>query len=130
MKKDEGAWSIPKGEFSENEDPLAVAKREFCEETGFTEEGEFRRLTPVKQKGGKFVYAWTFEGDCDPASVKSNTFTVEWPPRSGRQRKFPEVDRAAWFIESEALRKINSAQCSFILQVKDFFEKEKSPDVT
>ncbi len=118
MKKDDGAWSIPKGEYSENEDALTVAKREFLEETGFTAEGEFRRLTPIKQKGGKWVYAWAFEGDCDPSSIKSNTFTVEWPPRSGKQREFPEVDRAAWFLEDDALVKINSAQSSFIREVK------------
>jgi len=88
-KKDAAAWSIPKGEFAADEDPLAAAQREFAEETGLTPSGPFTALTPIKQTGGKIVQAWAVEGDCDPAAVRSNTFTMEWPPRSGRRQEFP-----------------------------------------
>ena len=96
-KKDEGAWSIPKGEAEPGEDLLAVARREFREETGAALEGAVLDLGGVKQKGGKTVVAWAAEGDFDPASLTSNTFAMEWPPRSGKRAEFPEVDRAAWF---------------------------------
>jgi len=109
-KKDLGAWSFPKGEYSETEDPLAVAKREFLEETGSSVDGEFRPLTPVKQRGGKVVSLWAAEGDIDPETVRSNSFEVEWPPRSGRKQQFPEVDRAAWFSADEARTKLNAGQ--------------------
>jgi len=89
-KKDLGAWSIPKGEFTHEEDPLEAAKREFKEETGFAVEGRFIPLTPIKQKSGKVVYVWAVEEDCDPKAIKSNTFFLEWPPRSGMQQGFPE----------------------------------------
>ncbi len=112
--KDEGAWSIPKGEAEPGEDLLTVAQREFQEELGLKAAGPFRELTPVKQKGGKVVHAWAFEGDCDPAAVKSNTFTIQWPPRSGRQVEFPEVDRAEFFDIESAKRKINRAQAALI----------------
>lgn len=92
--KDVGAWSIPKGEFERGEDPLATASREFTEETGLAVADPFVSLTPVKQAGGKTVHAWAVEGDCDPAAIRSNTFSMEWPPRLGRQRESPEVDRA------------------------------------
>ncbi len=113
-RKDLGAWSLPKGEFDSGEDPLEAAKREFREETGFTADGEFRALTPLEQRSGKLVHAWAVEGDCDPAHVRSNTFTMEWPPRSGRMQEFPEVDRAAWFSLADARRHIIAGQAGFI----------------
>jgi len=113
-RKDLGAWSIPKGEYEEGEDPLAVARREFAEETGARPEGEFEPLGEVKQAGGKRVSAWAVEGDFDPAALVSNTFEIEWPPRSGRRTRFAEVDRAAWFSPDEARRKINAGQRAFI----------------
>jgi len=113
-KKDTGVWGIPKGEIDEGEDALTAAQREFEEETGFKAQGEFLPLTPVTQKGGKIVQAWAVEGDCDPAKVKSNLFTMEWPPHSGRQEEFPEVDRAGWFGIAEAKQKINPAQTNFL----------------
>jgi predicted NUDIX family NTP pyrophosphohydrolase len=106
-KKDQGAWFIPKGEIMEGEDELAAAKREFEEETGFKPEGIFVALGKVRHKGGKTVVAWAFEGTCDPLTIKSNTFTIEWPPRSGKQREFPEVDRAEWFTIDAAKNKIH-----------------------
>jgi predicted NUDIX family NTP pyrophosphohydrolase len=109
-KKDAGAWSIPKGEIDVGEEPLEAALREFEEETGCRPAGRFLPLTPVTQKGGKTVVAWAAEGDCDAAAVRSNTFTLEWPPRSGRIQEFPEVDRAGWFTVDEAQDKINPAQ--------------------
>jgi predicted NUDIX family NTP pyrophosphohydrolase len=116
-KKDLGAWTIPKGEIDEGEDPLEVAKREFAEEIGVDIEGEFRALTPVRQKGGKLVLAWAVEGDCDPANVRSNVFSMEWPPKSGKQAKFPEVDRAEWFTIDEAMARILPAQVPLIDQL-------------
>ena len=112
--KDEGAWSIPKGEIEPDEDYLAAAQREFEEETGLTSAGPFVELTPVKQKGGKVVHAWAFEGNCDPAEIVSNTFTMEWPPKSGRQMEFPEMDRAEFFNLETSRRKINAAQAGMI----------------
>jgi predicted NUDIX family NTP pyrophosphohydrolase len=113
-KKDTGAWSIPKGEAEPNEDLLARARREFTEETGFAVDGEFRPLAPIRQSGGKIVHAWAVEGDCDAAAIKSNTFDLEWPPRSGRVQAFPEVDRAQWFALAAAREKINRAQLGLI----------------
>jgi predicted NUDIX family NTP pyrophosphohydrolase len=113
-KKDAGAWSIPKGEAAPGEDLLARARREFTEETGFVLAGEFRPLAPIRQSGGKIVHAWAVEGDCDAAAVKSNTFDLEWPPRSGRIQAFPEVDRAQWFGLAAAREKINPAQRGLI----------------
>jgi predicted NUDIX family NTP pyrophosphohydrolase len=113
-RKDAGAWSIPKGEIDPTEEPLAAARREFMEETGFPAEGNFRPLAPITQAGGKIVQAWAFEGDADPAALQSNTFAIEWPPRSGRQTSFPEVDRAAWFPLDVARRKINPAQVALL----------------
>ena len=108
--KDIGAWSIPKGEFDKGEDPLEAAKREFQEETGFAVIGSFIALGPVRQAGGKLVYAWATEGDCKAESIKSNSFTMEWPPRSGRRKEFPEVDRAGWFSVELAREKILKGQ--------------------
>ena len=97
VSKDDGAWSIPKGEPEPDEDLLLTAQREFEEETGLKPTGPFIPLKPIQQKGGKIVHAWAFKGDCDPATLKSNTFTMEWPPNSGRQMEFPEIDRAEFF---------------------------------
>lgn len=113
-KKDLGAWSIPKGEHSEGEDALVVAKREFEEELGVAFVGSPRELGSVTQRGGKVVTAWAVEGDFDPSRLRSNTFTMEWPPKSGRQREFPEVDQAAWLEISEARRKMHDAQTEFL----------------
>lgn len=111
--KDDGAWTIPKGEFG-HEDPLEAAQREFKEETGFEARGPFLMLGTLKQAGGKLVSAWAFEGDCDPAKLKSNTFEMEWPRGSGTVVKFPEVDRGAWFTLRQAGMKILAAQKGFL----------------
>jgi len=108
--KDEGAWTIPKGELEENEDGLDAAKREFAEETGERPEGRFIGLPEVRQKGGKRIRAWAVEGDLDPTRIKSNCFSMEWPPRSGQMQEFPEIDRAEWFNAEMAKSKINPAQ--------------------
>jgi predicted NUDIX family NTP pyrophosphohydrolase len=108
--KDEGAWSIPKGEVTEGEDLLSCARREFQEETGFALDGEFQPLAPVRQAGGKQVFAWAIAGDIDEAAARSNRFSLEWPPRSGRIQDYPEVDRAAWLDLATARRKINPGQ--------------------
>ena len=109
-KKDDGAWSIPKGEYTEGEEPLAAARREFEEETGICPEGEAIPLGTIRQPGGKLVTAFAMEGDLDAAAIRSNTFSMEWPPRSGRMQTFPEVDRAGWFGKEEAERKILRGQ--------------------
>jgi len=108
--RDAGAWTIPKGEIQEGENPLAAARREFEEETGFKAQGDFIELAPIQQRSGKIVHAWAFSGDCDPARVKSNSFKMEWPPKSGRFQECPEVDRACFFRMAEAKQKINAAQ--------------------
>ena len=113
-KKDDGAWSIPKGEIAEDEDPLKAAQREFAEETGFQIEGNFSALPALKQASGKWVYAWAVEGDCDAESIRSNNFSMEWPPRSGKRKEFPEVDRAAWFTIDQAKPKILRGQLSLL----------------
>lgn len=118
-KKDDGAWSIPKGEFGDGEDPLAAAKREFHEETGLAIDGAFKPLQPVKQPGGKTVHAWSVEvADLDASSIRSNTFSMEWPPRSGKTREFPEVDRAAWFDLATARKKILLGQLPLLDQLQ------------
>lgn len=117
--KDLGAWSIPKGEPESGEDPLEAALREFEEEVGVRLEGDPVALTPVRQRGGKVVEAWGMEGDLDPALVESNTFSLEWPPRSGRMREFPEVDRAAWFSLAEAGSRINPAQLPLLEELTE-----------
>ncbi len=109
-KRDAGAWTIPKGEIAEGEDAFAAARREFVEETGVQPRGEATPLAPVRQAGGKWIHAWAIEGDCDAGAIRSNTFSMEWPPRSGRQAEFPEVDRAAWFAPDEARRRILASQ--------------------
>lgn len=109
-KKDEGSWSIPKGEYEEGEESLDVARREFFEETGFEVNGDFLEVGDVKQAGGKVVTAWAVKGDFDPALLRSNEFEMEWPPRSGRVQKFPEVDRGGWFSVDVARGKILKSQ--------------------
>ena len=109
-RKDLGAWSIPKGEYAEDEDPLAAARREFHEETGFAIDGNFVDLGTIRQAGSKLVSAWAVEGDCDPARLTSNRFQMEWPPRSGSMKEFPEVDRGAWFNLPEARDRILTSQ--------------------
>lgn len=118
-RKDEGAWSLPKGEFEEGEDPLAVARREFQEETGASAPGEAIPLGSLRQSGGKVVHAWAVRGDLDPDLLESNTFLLEWPPKSGRLREFPEVDRAGWFPLEEARRKILKGQASFLDRLQE-----------
>jgi predicted NUDIX family NTP pyrophosphohydrolase len=113
-KKDAGAWSIPKGEYSEGEDPIVAARREFAEETGIHPQGECSPLGEVVQPGRKVVTGFALEGDFDPAALRSNTFELEWPPKSGRKATFPEVDRAQWFAPAEAEQKILSGQRPFI----------------
>lgn len=120
QKKDLGAWTIPKGEFVDNEEALVAAKREFQEETGKLLSGDFIELTPITQKAGKLIYAWGLEGDIDAGSITSNLFTLEWPPKSGKLKQFPEVDKAAWFEESQAREKINPAQ---VLLIDDLLKK-------
>jgi len=113
-RRDLGAWSIPKGEVGPGEEPLEVARREFAEETGQSAPGSLAPLATVRQPGGKTVAAWTGEGDLDPARLRSNTFAMEWPPRSGRRREFPEVDRAEWFPLAEARRRILKGQLGLL----------------
>ncbi len=112
--KEEGAWSIPKGEPEPGEELLAAARREFEEETGFRRSGDYNALSPVKQSGGKVVHAWALEGDCDPEALRSSVFTTEWPPHSGRQQAFPEVDRAAWFDIADAGKYMNKGQAPLL----------------
>ncbi len=114
QKKDIGVWTIPKGEFADNEEAFEAAKREFEEETGVSLSGNFIELTPVKQKAGKVIYAWALEGDVDAANISSNSFKIEWPPKSGRYKEFPEVDKAEWLSEEQAKEKINPAQARLV----------------
>jgi predicted NUDIX family NTP pyrophosphohydrolase len=119
-KKDAGAWSIPKGEFSpDGDDALTAARREFYEETGHEIEGEFRPLAPLKQSSAKIVHAWAVRGDLDPRTIRSNTFAIEWPPRSGKQQSFPEVDRGEWFALHEARVKILKGQTPFLDELEN-----------
>jgi predicted NUDIX family NTP pyrophosphohydrolase len=113
-KKDLGAWSIPKGEYSEGEEPLAVAVREFEEETGLRPQGDFQSLGELRQPGRKIVTAWAVPGDFDVTTLKSNTFDMEWPPKSGRKTAFPEVDRGEWFSLDQARQKILPGQKEFV----------------
>lgn len=122
--KDDGVWSIPKGEPEPDEDLLDAAMREFKEEVGITPSSPFLALRPVKQAGGKVVHAWAFKGDCDPSTCVSNTFTMEWPPKSGRQMEFPEIDRAEFFDVDTAKRKINPAQVGLIDELEAIVKAE------
>jgi predicted NUDIX family NTP pyrophosphohydrolase len=125
-KKDLGTWSIPKGNPAPGEDELSAARREFEEETGFSARGEFLPLGTITQKGGKQVSAWAFEGDCDPRLLKSNTFVMEWPPHSGKNQEFPEVDRAEFFAVDEAKKKINPAQAELLARLEELVRKRWS----
>lgn len=116
-KKDDGAWSIPKGEFADGEEPLEAAKREFTEETSFSIEGMFTPLSPVKQLSGKIVYAWAVEGDVDAGTIRSNTFSMEWPRGSAKTKSFPEIDRAEWFDLDSAKVKILKGQLGLLEQL-------------
>jgi predicted NUDIX family NTP pyrophosphohydrolase len=118
--KDQGAWSIPKGEFAPDDDPLEAAKREFQEETGFTADGPFHSLQSLKQPNGKIVRAWLAEGDLDPSQVRSNTFKLEWPRNSKKFIDVPEVDRAGWFTLEAAREKILSGQCPFLDELERY----------
>lgn len=119
--KDEGAWTIPKGEISEGEDRLAAAIRETKEELGVKLSGDFIALTPVKQKSGKVIFAWALEQDIDPGMIASNSFEIEWPPKSGLMKSFPEIDRAEWFEMEEALQKINPGQSPLLIELSKMF---------
>lgn len=126
QKKDAGAWSIPKGEIEEGGDALATAQREFQEETGSRVTGDFVPLTPVQQPAGKLVYAWAVRGDIETASIKSNTFLMEWPPRSGKQQEFPEIDRGEWFAIAAAKKKILAGQRGFLDQLQEQLDSHRT----
>jgi predicted NUDIX family NTP pyrophosphohydrolase len=117
--KDAGAWTIPKGEIEDQDDPLQTAMREFEEETSMKPQGPFQPLGSVKQKAGKTVYAWAFQGDCDPTKIQSNPVELKWPPRSGKKMSFPEIDRAKFFNISTACEKVNSAQVSLLRRLEE-----------
>ena len=112
--KDAGAWTLPKGEYADPEEALGAARREFLEETGFEPAPPFIPLGEIVQKSGKHIAAWAFPGDFDPARLRSNSFEIEWPPRSGRRQRFPEIDRVDWFGLAEARHKLNPAQCALV----------------
>jgi predicted NUDIX family NTP pyrophosphohydrolase len=112
--RDEGAWTLPKGEYAEPEPPLDAARREFAEETGLEPHPPFVPLGEVRQKSGKRILAWAFEGEFDPSQLRCNTFEMEWPPRSGRMQSYPEVDRVEWFTLDEARHKMNAAQAALL----------------
>jgi predicted NUDIX family NTP pyrophosphohydrolase len=121
--RDLGAWTIPKGEIDAGEDPFAAAKREFTEETGLVAEGRCMPLTPLRQPGGKTVMAWALEGDGDADRITSNTFAMEWPPKSGTLREFPEIDQAAWFAFPQAREKILRGQAAFLDELEMLLSK-------
>ncbi len=116
--KDLGSWSIPKGEYPDGENPLEAAKREFQEETGTMLSGNFIELNPVKLKSGKLIHAWALQSDIDAATITSNEFEMEWPPKSGKIKRFPEVDRGEWFTFETAVKKVNPAQVGLIEQLQ------------
>jgi len=124
-KKDMGSWSLPKGEY-EDEDPLQVAQKEFEEETGYQVTGDFLPLVPLRQPSGKTVSAWAVEGDCNADGIKSNTFMLEWPPHSGGQQEFPEVDRAGWFTLSLAREQILKGQVGFLDQLQQLLSSKSA----
>lgn len=121
--RDAGAWTIPKGEFADPERAADAAQREFVEETGFAVTPPLLALGDVVQKSGKRISAWAFEGDCEPARLQCNEFELEWPPRSGRTRRYPEIDRVAWFGIAEARRKLLPAQCAFLDRLEQMLER-------
>lgn len=118
--KDAGAWSIPKGEYTQEEDAFAAARREFTEETGLQVDGEFVALGEVRQPGGKYVSAWALEHDLDPSLVRSNTFSIHWPPKAGTMREFPEVDKADWFSLAAAREKMLKGQLEFLTRLQHY----------
>jgi predicted NUDIX family NTP pyrophosphohydrolase len=124
-RKDQGAWTLPKGEYEPDEEPLAAARREFEEETGFPTEGSFLELGSVRQKSGKIVVAWAFEGDCDPSQLVSNTCEIEWPPRSGNRQEIPEVDRGEWFALKEAYERIRPEQGDLLTRLAEQVSQSK-----
>jgi predicted NUDIX family NTP pyrophosphohydrolase len=126
--KDGGAWSIPKGEYREGEDPLATAQREFHEETGSPVTGSFHPLAPLTQPSGKVISVWAVEGDLDPETVRSNTFSLEWPPRSGKKQEFPEVDRGGWFDLPTAYQKLQPGQRGFLDQLQQVLSEPGRPE--
>lgn len=119
LKNDAGKWSVPKGEFNEDEAPLHAAIREMEEETGFRPAGDFIELTPIKQKSGKIVHCWALESDLDVTSIVSNTFELEWPPKSGKKKSYPEIAHAAWFTFEAAKEKINERQLPLLEQLQE-----------
>lgn len=123
--KDDGAWSIPKGEFTDEEAAFDAARREFHEETGYIVGGECVALEPIRQAGGKTVHAWAVEGDCDAAAIKSNVFRIEWPPRSGQWKSFPEADRAGWFTLEQAEKKILKSQRPLLQQLRNLISRQR-----
>ncbi|QEE28561.1 NUDIX domain-containing protein [Terriglobus albidus] len=125
-KKGGGSWTVPKGEFDDEEEALAAAVREFREETGFEAEGPFLPLGRVRQKSGKMVEAWGFRGDCDPARLVSNTCLIEWPPRSGKNIEIPEVDQGRWFTLEEARKYLREAQWPFLERLAEVIHSEDS----
>ena len=125
-RKDAGAWTIPKGEFEDDEEPLAAAQREFLEETGIPVSGKFLALSPFRQKSGKTIYAWAIEADFDAGLVSSNHFEMEWPPKSGKFKSFPEVDRGAWYSMAEAMVKILPAQQPVLLELPGLLKEISS----
>jgi len=123
-RRDEASWTLPKGEIAPDEEPLAAARREFQEETGFESAPPFLPLGELRQKSGKRISAWAFEGDADPARLVSLAFEMEWPPRSGRMQSFPEVDRVGWFGLEEARRKLIAGQAPFITALEQLLREQ------
>jgi predicted NUDIX family NTP pyrophosphohydrolase len=123
-KKDEGSWTVPKGEYGTDEEALAAARREFTEETSFVAAGPFLELGWVKQKSGKVVTAWAFEGDCDAAQLVSNTCEIEWPPKSKKKLEIPEVDRGEWFSLKKAAKYLREEQCPFLERLEQAISAE------
>jgi predicted NUDIX family NTP pyrophosphohydrolase len=123
--KDRGAWFVPKGEINPGEDELVAARREFQEETGLVPAGLFLSLGSVKHKSGKTVTAWAFSGDCDPASLKSNTFEMEWPPKSGKRAQFPEIDRADFFTVERAREKMHPSEFELLTRLEQLLESSE-----
>ena len=126
-RKDAGAWFIPKGEVAPGEDDATAAIREFNEETGLTPHGPYLMLGAVEHKSGKIVTAWAFEGDCDPSTLTSNTFSMEWPPRSGKQREFPEIDRGEFFTVQAAEQKMHAAEFEFVSRLQGMLNSSTAP---
>ncbi|SRR5216683_8031154 len=122
-KKDEGAWFLPKGEVNPGEDELAAARREFAEETGLSADGDLVELGNVRHKSGKKVSAWAMEGDCDPASLRSNMFEMEWPPKSGKKKEFPEIDRAGFFEVEAAREKMHPTEFPFVERLVEMLKQ-------